>query len=296
MRKDRIDLTGAGILLVFSAVIGLNQTLIKLVNAGYAPAFQAGARSLIAFFPILIFALVMKRRLSVSDGSFLPGIFCGLLFSAEFLLLFQALDYTTASRAAVLFNTMPIWVAAGAHFLLPGERLSGAKALGLALAIGGVALALLRSGENAGDMALIGDIMCLLGAMFWASLALTTRATKLSRSTAEMQMLYQLAVSAPVMLGFAFIHGETLREPTLLINGIFIAQALIIVCGAYLTWFWLLKIYPASSVASFSFLTPLFGVAAGWLIFDDPITWRLILALVLVGLGIILVNRRPARP
>ena len=59
----------------------------------------------------------------------------------------------------------------------------------------------------------------------------------------------------------------------------------------YLAWFWLIRHYPASRIASFTFLTPLFGVLAGGILLNEPITRMLILALILVGFGIYLVNR-----
>jgi drug/metabolite transporter (DMT)-like permease len=59
----------------------------------------------------------------------------------------------------------------------------------------------------------------------------------------------------------------------------------------YLAWFWLVRRYPASRLASFTFLTPLFGVLAGGVLLNEPITNMLLLALVLVGTGIYLVNR-----
>ena len=47
-------------------------------------------------------------------------------------------------------------------------------------------------------------------------------------------------------------------------------------------------------MASFGFLAPLFGVAFGWLILSEPVGPRLVIALALVGTGIVLVNRKPA--
>jgi drug/metabolite transporter (DMT)-like permease len=64
----------------------------------------------------------------------------------------------------------------------------------------------------------------------------------------------------------------------------------------YLAWFWLVRTYPPSRLAAFTFLTPLFGVLAGSLLLNEPLTRRLLLALVLVGTGIYLVNRRSAHP
>jgi drug/metabolite transporter (DMT)-like permease len=55
-----------------------------------------------------------------------------------------------------------------------------------------------------------------------------------------------------------------------------------------------LSIYPASGVASFSFLTPVFGLTLGWLLLDEPIGPGILGAATLVCVGIVLINRRPA--
>ncbi len=291
-RKDHIDAFGGTMLVGFSAMMGLNQVMVKLVNAGLDPVFQAGLRSVCAFPIILIFALLMKRRLSIRDGSLIPGIFCGTFFAIEFVLLFQALDFTSVARASVMFYTMPFWVALGAHFLIPGERLTPVRLLGLAMAVVGVGWALLDKAPEAGNQALLGDLMCLVGATFWAGIALLVRTTNLGKSSPEMQLLYQLSVSSIILLAITPFIGPLVREMTPAIAAIFSVQVLLVVCVGFLSWFWVLSIYPASNMASFGFLAPLFGVAFGWLILDEPVTVSLLGALVLVGAGIVLVNRR----
>ena len=292
-RKDRIDALGGAVLVTFSLLMGLNQVMIKLVNAGMAPVFQAGLRSACAFLPVLAFAVLMRKRLSLSDGSLWPGLLCGCFFATEFVRLFQSLEYTSVARVSVFFYTMPFWVAAGAHFMIPGERLTRVRALGLALAVAGVALALLRNASPAGPHALFGDLLSLIGAMFWAGIVFMARLTKLSRSSPEMLLLYQLAVSAVILLAVAPGFGPVIREMTLALAGIFAFQVIAVVCFGFLAWFWVLKIYPASDMTSFSFLAPVFGVLFGWLILHEEISWSVIAALVLVAAGIYLVNRRP---
>ena len=292
-RKDRIDAFGALVLVTFSFLMGINQVMIKLVNAGFSPVFQAGLRSACALLPVVLYAVLTRKRLSVTDGSLVPGIICGLLFSAEFLLLFTALDYTAVSRASVLFYTMPVWVAVAAHWLFPGEQLTPRRVLGLVLAVAGVAWALLDKPAEALEGALIGDVMCIGGSLCWAGIALVARSTALSRSEPEMQLTYQLAVSGPVLLLAAPLFGDTIREVTPTIIGLFSFQVLAVVAFGMLTWFWVLRHYPASDMTSFSFLAPLFGVLGGWLVLGETITVSVVGALVLVGTGIALISWRP---
>ena len=62
---------------------------------------------------------------------------------------------------------------------------------------------------------------------------------------------------------------------------------------SYLAWFWLLTRYPASHLHAYTFWTPLFGLAAGWLLLGEPVTPALLLAMACVAVGIYLVNREP---
>lgn len=291
-RKDSIDLNGATLLIIFSALLGFNQVCIKLVNEGLNPVFQAGLRSACAFAVVLAFALLTKKKLSFSDGTLLPGLITGLLFSLEFVMLFQALDYIDVSRASVLFYTMPFWVTVLAHWLIPGDRITPVKSVGLLLAMAGIAITLgsKQQAYAATPQALLGDLYCLLAAVAWALIAIMVRTTKLRSSSPEMQLLYQLAVSAPVLLLLALAGGEILREPTALIWSIFAFQVIVVVSIGFLSWFWVLSIYPVSNMAVFSFLAPVFGVFFGWLILRETITLSIAIALIFIAIGIALVN------
>ncbi|MFT6751014.1 MAG: drug/metabolite transporter (DMT)-like permease [Candidatus Azotimanducaceae bacterium] len=290
-RKDRMDLLAISFLIGFNIILGLNQALVKLVNAGFSPLFQGGLRSLCALLPVLIFAMIMRRRLSVNDGSLSWGMLNGFFFSIEFGLLFIALDYTTVARVSLFFYMMPVWVTIAAHFLIPEEPLNRNKLMGLVLAVLGVTVGFSGNLGEAGKDAWLGDMLALFGGMFWAAIAMITR-LKLNRVSSEMNLLYQLFVSGILLTLLALFLGEPVREPTAMIYGILAFQVIVIVSIGFLVWFWVLLTYPVSNMASFSLLTPIFGVFFGWLIFDDVITPVLGIALLLVGAGIILINRR----
>ncbi len=105
-----------------------------------------------------------------------------------------------------------------------------------------------------------------------------------------MQLLYQLAISGVLLTFISPFVGDTIRDLNIGIMMIFSFQVVFVASIGFLIWFWALSIYPASDMSSFGLLAPLFGVFFGWLIFDDTLTFRFILALGLVCAGILLNN------
>ena len=61
-KKNSIDFFGASLLIIFSILLGLNQSLVKIVNLGMHPIFQVGIRSLVAAIPVIIFCLLFKKE------------------------------------------------------------------------------------------------------------------------------------------------------------------------------------------------------------------------------------------
>lgn len=295
-RKGRIDLFGASALTVFAAFLALNQIVIKLVDAGIQPVFFAGLRSAIAAACLLAWMIWKRRAPVLRRRHLLPGLAAGIAFSVEFIALFVALDLTTVTRTTILMYSMPVWLAFGSHFFLVGERPTPVRILGLCFAFAGVVWALAQHGQADGTRGgnLTGDLCALAAAICWASVALVTRASSLRELRPEMQLFWQVLVSAPIILIVSPLFGPLIRDlQPIHILGLFY-QAVVVVAMGFLFWFWLLSIYPASGVASFSFLTPVFGVAFGWLVLHEHVGVSLVVALALVAVGIVLINR-PAR-
>jgi drug/metabolite transporter (DMT)-like permease len=129
-------------------------------------------------------------------------------------------------------------------------------------------------------------------ALFWAATTLTIKASPLTRTSAEKVMLYQLVVSAPVMAVAALLVGERVTHmPSGLAFGAFAYQTIWLVSVTFVIWFALIARYSASRLSAFTFLTPLFGVAAGHLLLGDPLTPAFAAAVALVAVGLLLVNR-----
>ena len=289
-KKNNIDLTGGVVLISFSMLLGLNQTLVKIVNYGIHPIFQVGLRSLIAAIPVLIFCILFKKKISIRDGSLIPGVICGAIFALEFVLLFFALEFTSVARSSILFYSMPVWLGIAAHFLIKNEKLNSKKLLGFLISVIAVSIALFTK-NDLGEGGIIGDFFALCASFLWATIVLIVRKTKLNRSCPEMQLLYQLIVSSIVILPISYYFGFYFREINIGITIIFIFQAVVIVAAGFLIWFWTLSVYPATSIASFSFFGPIFGVFFGWLILKEEISILIFLSLALVSCGIYMINK-----
>lgn len=290
-RKSNIDGQGAILLIGFSLLLGFNQVVIKVSNGGFQPVFQAGVRSALALVFLALWMWWRAIPLIPRRTNFLPGLLVGLLFSFEFICLFIALDYTSIARSSIMFYSMPVWLAIAAHFVLPNERLTALRSLGLLLAMVGMIWSL-GSGLLIEGSSITGDLLALLSAFGWGAIALTVRLSSLSRERAETQLFIQLLISAPVLLIASLWFGDWLREPTYISYAALLFQALIIAFFAFLLWFWIMTIYPASGVASFSFLSPIFSVALGWLILGEEVSFNLVGALACVALGLVLINRK----
>jgi drug/metabolite transporter (DMT)-like permease len=293
-RKDRIDAFGAASLVLFSVLVGFNQVVIKVVNDGLQPVFSAGLRSTGAILCVGLWMWARGIPFRIAPGTVVPGLLLGVFFGIEFLLLFLALDLTGVARISVIFYSMPVWLTIAAHFLLPGDTITRRKALGLALALAGVAWAMADRDAGGVEPSLAGDLAALAAAVFWAGIALVARATPISREAPEIQLFWQVVVSAVLLMAAAPFFGPLIRDlqPIHLWGLAFLT--VVVVSAGFIFWFWLLKVYPASGVASFSFLAPVFGVIFGWLVLGEEIGLTIIGALVLVAAGIVLINR-PAR-
>ena len=289
--RRQIDAAGAFWLVALSLLLGLNQVAIKFTNEGLQPVFWAGLRSALAAVFVFAWLKFQGKSVRFELGILGAGSAAGLAFSIEFLALFVALDLTTVVRTSVLLYSMPVWLAIAAHFLIPGERLTRMKTAGLALAVSGVAVAMFGKNSPGMNADFLGDLCALAAAIAWACIPLCTRQTKFSTVEPEMQLMWMVAVSAPVLAASSLFFGPVVRDFQMVHVPALLFQAAAVVTGGFMLWLHMLRSYPANSVASFSFLAPVFGVFFGWLLLGESVGAELLAALVLVSAGIVLINR-----
>ena len=266
---------------------------IKLAAEDISPVMQSGIRSIVATLLVGLWILLRGRPLIERDNTFWWGLSAGLLFAFEFMLIYWGLEYTHASRAVIFLYLSPFVVAIGSQLFLPGERLQAIQFLGLGLAFLGIVIAFGESFSFPSKRMLIGDSMLIVAAILWGATTVVIKAGPLARISPSRTLLYQLSVSALILpLGSLALGEQGIVEVSSLAIVSLLYQSVWIASITYLAWFWLIRHYPAARLASFTFLTPIFGVLAGWVVLDEPLTSALLSAVFLVACGVYLVNRR----
>jgi drug/metabolite transporter (DMT)-like permease len=129
--------------------------------------------------------------------------------------------------------------------------------------------------------------------VLWGATTLAIRGSRLSSASAEKTLLYQLAISGAMLLAAALVQGGPLPTQLSALAWASLGfQIVVVTAFSYVVWFWLIRSYPATRLASFTLLTPVFGLLMGAALLGETITARLVVALLAVASGIVLVNRK----
>jgi drug/metabolite transporter (DMT)-like permease len=286
-----LDAVATALMIVLCLSWGLNQVAIKLALPEIPPMMQGALRSFGALPIVFIVARLRGVPLTARDGTLAAGLVAGVLFGLEFICIYAGLVWTTASRGVVFLYTGPFFIALGARLFLH-ERLVPLQWGGLALAFVGIVVAVGVPDPTVDGRILLGDGFLIAGGILWGTTTLIIKATSLARIPAEKTTIYQLAVSALLLAVGAAVLGERVTQiPGAVALGSLAYQTIWVLAITFTVWFALVVKYSASRLAALSFLTPLFGVAAGHFIMGDPLTPTFALAVVLVVAGLVLVNR-----
>jgi len=138
--------------------------------------------------------------------------------------------------------------------------------------------------------------MALVAGALWG---MTTVYIKkfLSPRVLPLQILfYQVFFSVPLLFLLSlFLESPMVKSVSLIGLSALFYQCIIVAFLSYLVWFELIHRYPVSLLHAFSFFTPVFGVfLSGVLILGESIHLNLLVALMLVSVGMVLVNRQTA--
>jgi len=296
-RKKELDLLAISLMLLLCMLWGGQQSVVKLIAADMSPVLQTSLRSVIGIVLLCLFMWHQKISFALHRGPWQAGLMVGLMFTIEFWFIGEGLLLTSASHMVVFLYTAPIFTALGLHIFLPEERLSVMQWGGILVSFTGITIAFLGGfiNQTIDTDILLGDILSLLAGFTWGLTTVILRCTRLTTIPAAQTTMYQL-ITASIGLFIAAMFMDQLHVHwTPAVITAIIAQGVLISFFALLVWFWLLKYYMASKLATFSFFTPIAGVMFGFWLLNEPLHTYFIFGAAMVIFGVYIVNHPRAR-
>jgi drug/metabolite transporter (DMT)-like permease len=282
--------------IALSAIWGASFALIKIgVDAGVPPVWVALWRCLFGALALFGICLARRIRLPRDRVTWMHAIVVATLLNAVPFTLMACGEQLVSSVQAGVFNaTTPLATLLFGLVLLPTERLTGRRLVGLALGLLGV-LCLLGVWQGLGDGAgggtggeLTGGLACLGAAVCYGAGFSYTRRWYASRdgSAAALSALQIGCATVELMLVAPFLAGP----PSWPGPG---AAAALVTLGAVGTgWAYILNLgvirVAGSSVAAMvTYATPVWSTAIGALLLAEPVGWHTLLGALLVVAGIL---------
>ena len=272
-----------------AAIWGFTFVVIKVGLRDFPPLLFSALRFLVAGLPVVL----IWRAGPPVPWRYVLGIgfsMAVLMFS----LLFTGIDVgLPAGLASLVAQTQAFFTALMAALLL-GDRPRRRQLAGMALAFAGIVA--IGADLPAGG-SLLGLALVVGAGLAWA---VANILTKLAGPADALRLVIWISAVAPLPLFAASwaLEGGALIAAALtgmswVGVGAVLYMAALATLAAYGAWNWLLHRYPASLVAPFSLLVPVFGMSSSWLLLGESVSPAKLAgaALVMVGLGLTVARR-----
>ena len=280
------------VVLAFSAIFiiwGSTYLAIRYAVAEIPPLLTAGIRHLTAGSVLYIWARAKGHRATAPEWKN-SAIVGALFFLVGHGTLHWAEQSVPSGLSALLVATEPLWIA-----LLLAATGSAPLRLqtlaGVLLGLAGV-WALLGMEATRGGGAPLGTLAVLVGAASWGGGVVYSQRAALPKN-AMLRTATTLLCGAVLLLAASTALGEyhRIRVPSALAIG---SLAYLIVLGSivsFTAYYWLLDRYPATLVATHTYVNPAVAVLLGWAFAGESLSASLVVGLVLIAGAIVLVGK-----
>jgi drug/metabolite transporter (DMT)-like permease len=279
-------LFGASVVAVRVAVRDVPPVSLAVLRFGQGSLLLAGAVLLIA--PELLRVRWERLRRFALLGVVLFGLF-PLTFNI-------GLQYTEASRGAVMLATMPIWSALLGR--IAGERLVGRQGAGVVLSVVGIGLAFVEPGRAVGGdaMSLVGDGLLLLTGLLGALYGLVAKrilAVDNPAAVTTYAMLFGTVLLLPIAVAEGLVPAVARLDWQLL--GLVVFLGVLGGAAAFFLWTWALSRITPTQVAVYVNLNPIVAALLGIALLGERRSPMFLLGFAAVVTGVLLVNWPGAR-
>ena len=272
---------------------GLTGAVTRYVIGATDPVTLAAFRFGIAFLLILPLALWMRSQWP--RGRDLAGVAAlGILYFAVFFVLYNwSLEMTTAARGSLALAMLPL-VTMLVAAMLGREQITGRKTLGVLIAVGGAAAALLTGLQHAPPGAWRGDLLMLGATLIMAFYTVWSRPFML-RSSRLGFLAAGMGFGSAASALLAWERGGWAMTQSFG-TGQWLAVAFIGIAGgalAFFLWVYALERTTPTRVANTMAVNPIAASLLAAVLVGEPLGLNLVVGIAAVGIGIWLASSAP---
>ena len=273
-------------LLILLAIIwGSSFFNIKLATYSYEPITLALVRVIFASIPLLILCKIKNIYIEAFTKNWKPYALIGLCnIAIPFVLIAVGTAKINSYLAAILMSTTPLSGSILAHIFTKDEKLSFLKSLGVLIGFSGIILLffdkVIINSEN-----YLYALITILGSTFYCIGGLLT--LKLRNKKNENVTTSTTLWSVIFLLPFSLIFETPWNSnPTMSATLSLLYLGIVATGLAWLIRFRILTVNGLVFQTQVAYLIPIFGVLFGYFLMDEIITWRVLLSLVIILVGI----------
>ncbi len=282
--------------LLLCLIWGSTWIFIKLGLDDWPPLTFAGMRFLLAAAILWVIVFLRKDSLPRTRRDWLLIAWLGVTsFAVNYGLVFWGENRIPSGLTAVLQAMIPAFGLLLAHYLLPNERITAAKLVGVAIGIAGVAVIFADQMNVAGTSALWGSAAIIVSALVVAYTNVLVKLRCGHLSTAPLVAGQMTFAIVPLFAVGWFVEGSPLKlRWTLQAAASLVYLAVVGSVIAFLLYYWLVRKIDVTKTMLISLVTPVVALLIGWLVRGEAVSWRLALgsAAILSGIGLIVAPRR----
>ena len=224
---------------------------------------------------IILGVIAGYRRLAIpSSRQFwkLAIILCASGFTIPFILIYWAQMRIDSGLASVLFATYPLWVALLSYFMLPGERITIAKAAGTILGVAGVIVIFHDSFSEWNAHSLGGTAGIIVAAIIqaYSLVALRKLGEQFHPVTTNLWSML-LSVGPLLLASLAVEHYSNLSFDVKAVGSLVFLAVFCTVC-TFVIYFWLVKHVQVVILSFSALITPIIAIVIGVLFLDEHFT------------------------
>lgn len=275
--------------LLLGIVWGSSWLFIKLGLEDVPPFTLAGLRFLLASLLMWGYVAIRRIRLPRARRDWALMIGTGLLtFGVDYGLVFWGESHISAGLTSILFSTMPLFVLLLAHFMVPAERMTRRKLVGILIGIGGVALIFSRQLQGSDSLALWGTAAVLVAAGLEAVSSVFIRRFGGHLNPAALTTIQMSVGFVPLLAIGVIFEGSPFRfEWTPMAWASLLYMALIGSALGFVLLYWLLKRIGAVRSGLLIPFSTVVAVLLGVFVLNEAFTWRTAVGGLLVIAGLL---------